>query len=622
MAKPNVDVLLDMVRRSGLVEKDQLDAALSELKRRATNTQLADGDYVAQQLVQVGLVTRWQCEKLLEGRHKGFFLGKYRLLDHLGTGGMSSVYLAEHVLMQRRVAIKVLPKNRVEDSSYLARFHREAQAAASLDHRNIVRAYDVDNDGMIHYLVMEYVEGRDLQAMVKQDGPLDYADAAEYIRQAAEGLAHAHGAGLIHRDVKPANLLVDQRNVVKVLDLGLARFTDEDRASLTVAYDENVLGTADYLAPEQALDSHGVDARADMYGLGCSLYYLLTGHPPFPDGTLPQRLMMHQKQAPPSVYLDRPDAPPTLVDICTKMMAKKPADRYQSMAEVAKVLADWLAANVGPESAGGYSFGRLASAAAGGQVAYRGSPVARQSPNDGATTRRSGSDSNISPLRDLIAAPADTRANLDRPTLKGAPSPGRLPSGGGGSSKTGRRALPVAKLLAEGEQSGEAFSEFVLQADQIPSRVGGSDAKPLSKEEIESLRARRQKKPPVQMWIALGVGLVVVFILLVVLVVKSLLSPPPPPKPEGTGQPPARATVAPHPAKAKEKEASPAEASSGKAKEATPTRPPAGKAKDAPPAPPSAKAVPTATGAKAAEKKPAEGPAKTASGSPRPRAPK
>ena len=256
---------------------------------------------------------------------------------------MSSVYLAEHVLMQRRVAIKVLPKHRVDDTSYLARFHREAQAAAALDHRNIVRAYDVDNDGDIHYLVMEYVEGRDLQQIVKDDGPLDYADAAEYIRQAAEGLAHAHEAGLIHRDVKPANLLVDQRNVVKVLDLGLARFTDEDRASLTVAYDENVLGTADYLAPEQAIDSHGVDARADIYSLGCSLYFLLTGHPPFPDGTLPQRLMAHQKQPPPSIYKDRPDAPKDLVAICMKMMAKKADERYQSAAEAAAALGEWLA---------------------------------------------------------------------------------------------------------------------------------------------------------------------------------------------------------------------------------------------------------------------------------------
>ena len=343
MAKPKVDAFLDLLRRSGLVEKARLNAVLLELKAQSGGEPITDTDFVADRLVQSGLITRWQADKLLEGRHKGFFLGKYKLLDHLGTGGMSSVYLAEHVLMQRRVAIKVLPKNRVDDSSYLARFHREAQAAAALDHRNIVRAYDVDNDGNNHYLVMEYVDGRDLQRIVKEDGPLSCVAAAEYIRQAAEGLAHAHQAGLIHRDVKPANLLVDQKNVVKVLDLGLARFTDENKASLTVAFDENVLGTADYLAPEQALNSHGVDARADIYGLGCSLYFLLTGHPPFPGGTLPQRLMMHQKQPPPSIHVDRPDAPHDLVDICMKMIAKKPDQRYQSAAEVAQALARWLA---------------------------------------------------------------------------------------------------------------------------------------------------------------------------------------------------------------------------------------------------------------------------------------
>ena len=178
--------------------------------------------------------------------------------------------------------------------------------------------------------------------MVKSDGPMSYVAAADYIRQAAEGLAHAHQSGLIHRDVKPANLLVDQKNVVKILDLGLARFTDEDKASLTLAFDENVLGTADYLAPEQAIDSHGVDARADIYGLGCSMYFLLTGHPPFVGGSLPQRLVMHQKQPPPSILLDRPDAPDDLIEICMKMLAKKPEGRYQSADEVAKVLTDWL----------------------------------------------------------------------------------------------------------------------------------------------------------------------------------------------------------------------------------------------------------------------------------------
>ncbi|MFH1269023.1 MAG: serine/threonine-protein kinase, partial [Planctomycetota bacterium] len=338
MAKLSVDEFLDFVRRSRLAEPDQLSRVLFQMKKEAGADPIVDPEPIARRLTETGLLSRWQCEKLLEGRHKGFFLGKHKLLDHLGTGGMSSVYLAEHLLMQRRVAIKVLPKAKVQDASYLARFYREAQAVAALDHRNIVRAYDVSNDGDIHYLVMEYVEGRDLGRMVKNDGPLDYPLAADYMRQAAEGLAHAHQAGLIHRDVKPANLLVDRSGVVKLLDLGLARFTGEDTASLTLASDENVLGTADYLAPEQAIDSHGVDARADIYGLGCSLYYVLTGHPPFPDGTLPQRLMMHQKAPPPSIHKDRPDAPDDLVAICLAMMAKKPADRPQTAPEVAEQL--------------------------------------------------------------------------------------------------------------------------------------------------------------------------------------------------------------------------------------------------------------------------------------------
>jgi len=344
MAKLKVDSFLDLVRRSELVERDQLNRVLLKLKEEAGGQPIHDTEFVAARLVEKELLTRWQADRLLEGRHKGFFLGKYKLLGLLGSGGMSHVYLAEHVLMHRRVAIKVLPRQRVNDSSYLARFRREAEAIAALDHRNIVRAYDIDNVDDVHYQVMEYVEGRDLQTLVKEEGVLDYARAAEYIRQAAEGLEHAHRAGLIHRDVKPANLLVDRHNVIKVLDLGLARFTDEDRASLTVKYDENVLGTADYLAPEQAIDSHGVDARADIYSLGCSLYFLLTGHPPFPDGTLPQRLMMHQKTPPPDIRLQRRDAPEDLLEICTRMMAKRPSARYQSAQEVADALADWLRA--------------------------------------------------------------------------------------------------------------------------------------------------------------------------------------------------------------------------------------------------------------------------------------
>ena len=341
--KLSAESFLTCVRSSGLVPGDRLQKLLGEVPD-------VDGPQaLAEELIGRGVLTRWQADKLLQGRHKGFFLGKYRLLSLLGKGGMSAVYLAEHTLMRRRCAIKVLPAKRVNDSSYLGRFHREAQAVAALDHPNIVRAYDVDHevdgDTELHFLVMEYVEGRSLHEVVQQDGVLPFRLAAEYTRQAAEGLHHAHRAGLVHRDVKPGNLLVDRGGTVKILDLGLARFFGEaDDMSLTVAHDEKVLGTADYLAPEQALDSHTVDARADLYSLGCTLYFLLTASPPFTEGSLAQRLLAHQTKSPPPLAEKRPDIPASLAAIAEKLMAKRPGDRYASAAEAAEVLAAWLAA--------------------------------------------------------------------------------------------------------------------------------------------------------------------------------------------------------------------------------------------------------------------------------------
>jgi len=340
----SIDTFLDLVRRSSLVEANQLDAAVAEFKRRATDG-AGDAQSLCAHLVDAGLLTSWQSDKLLEGRHKGFFLGNYKLLGHLGTGGMSSVYLAEHVLMRARRAIKVLPAGRVKDSSYLARFHREARAAAALDDPNIVRAYDVNEHEGTHYLVMEFVEGRDLQVLVAAEGALSPVQAADYIRQAASGLAHAHQVGLIHRDIKPANLLIDLKGTVKILDMGLAQFSNDDQASLTIAHDEKVLGTVDYLAPEQALDSHTVDGRADIYSLGCTLYFALTGHPPFPEGTCTQRLLMHQTQQPESIRKQRPEVPEDLVNIFYKMTAKRRDQRYQSAGEVAEALSRWLNAH-------------------------------------------------------------------------------------------------------------------------------------------------------------------------------------------------------------------------------------------------------------------------------------
>jgi len=344
--KLTADSFLAGVRASGLIEPKVLDETLSELKRHGRT--LDNAPDISNELEKRGLITHWQAEKLLQGRHKGFILGRYKLMNLLGRGEMSAVYLAEHVAMQRRCAIKVLPANRVKDTSYLGRFQREARAVATLDHPNIVRAYDVDqqNEGgaEIHFLVMEYVEGQSVEALVKKQGPLPFVEAADIIRQAAEGLSHAHQAGLVHRDIKPGNLLVNDSRAVKLLDLGLARFFKEDgEESLTIKHDEKVLGTADYLAPEQAVDSHNVDERGDIYSLGCTFYFALTGHPPFTDGTLVQRLLAHQTRQPPSIRVDRPDIDDGLLAIVEKMMAKRRESRYQTARELADALTAWLA---------------------------------------------------------------------------------------------------------------------------------------------------------------------------------------------------------------------------------------------------------------------------------------
>jgi serine/threonine-protein kinase len=378
MAKVSTEKLIELVRKSGLVELDVFEASLAAFRAQhpavqapakpestatdpeaagsATTTQadpLDDTpDLLLNWLIEQKLITRWHADKLAVGKYKGFFLGKHKLLGHLGSGGMSSVYLAEHRAMHHKRAIKVLPKSRLGNSSYLARFQLEAKAIASLNHPNIVRAFDIDQENDTHYIVMEYVDGADLQTMVKRrldkykDQPdkkfLDFGVVADFIAQAARGLQHAHEMGLIHRDVKPANLLVNSHGVIKLLDLGLALFSDDTQASLTIDYNDKVLGTADYLAPEQALNSHNVDSRADIYGLGCTLYFLLTGHPPFPEGTIAQRIAKHQSTMPPDIRAARPEVPGELEGICFKMIQKDPKFRYPNCTAVAEVLEQWL----------------------------------------------------------------------------------------------------------------------------------------------------------------------------------------------------------------------------------------------------------------------------------------
>jgi serine/threonine protein kinase len=342
----SVPQFIDLLCRSGLVEVSKLDEALTVIESEADAGQLEDPAFIAGQLVRQYVLTAWQSRQLLRGRYKGFFLRQYKILGHLGSGGMSSVYLAEHVLMQRRVAIKVLPRKRLEKAIYLERFIREAQAIAALDHPNIIRAYDFDHEGDIHYIIMEYFPGDNLQTIVDRDKKVPFPRIVNILCQTADALAHAHAIGVIHRDVKPSNILLNPQGEVKVLDLGLALLDEQVyEGRITHIQEDTILGTADYLAPEQAIDSHKVDARADIYALGGVLYFCLTGHPPFPEGSVSKRLLDHQQSEPTSILLDRPDAPEDLVALCKKMMSKDPEHRQQSAKEVVHDFEDWLVRN-------------------------------------------------------------------------------------------------------------------------------------------------------------------------------------------------------------------------------------------------------------------------------------
>lgn len=327
-----VESLLGNIEKSGLLTPEQLTAA------RAAAEQAPTPVIVARNLIAQGLLTRWQATQLLGGRNlTSFVLGKYKLLELLGRGGMGNVYLAQHVAMNRRVALKLLSRSLDRDPVARERFFDEARAAASLDHPNIVRAYNIDSANDRHFMVMEYVDGRDLQRVVEEDGPLSYEAAADAIRQAADGLAHAHGRNMIHCDIKPANLLRNSQGVVKILDLGLARLTRNSDGKATG--DEKELGTVDYMSPEQALGV-SFDHRTDIYSLGCTLYFLLTGGPPFPEGTLHERIVKHQVEQPRSILEIRPSTPRSLVRICRKMMSKYPSERFESAAEVSRALTE------------------------------------------------------------------------------------------------------------------------------------------------------------------------------------------------------------------------------------------------------------------------------------------
>jgi serine/threonine protein kinase len=348
---------LDLVRKSGVLDEERISTFARAMAEEGVD--LDQPRVLAQRMVRDGLLTTWQAKQILQGKFRRFLLSdKYKVLDPIGAGGMGSVYLCFHIYMHRFVALKFLPVDKLKDKSMKERFYREARAAAALDHPNIVRAYDIDweaSDGEgqseLHYLIMEFVDGASLQEIVSRSGPLSPERAAHYIKQAAQGLEHAHEAGLVHRDIKPGNLLVDRSGTVKVLDLGLARFFQPGKDNVTERFDENnaILGTADYLAPEQARGD-SVDIRADIYSLGSTLYFLLSGKAPFEEGSITQKLLWAQTKPPKPIRDVRPEVPEEMAAVLERMMAKDADDRYPTPAAVIEALAPWTATPIPPPS--------------------------------------------------------------------------------------------------------------------------------------------------------------------------------------------------------------------------------------------------------------------------------
>jgi len=354
MAADSLSTLVDTLVTSRLLSPDQLNTVTKELLGR-----IRDARALAKELVQRGWLTVYQVNQIFQGFGRDLVLGHYRILDLLGEGGVARVYRAWHTNKRIVVALKCVRKELLSNQEAVRQFQQETKTIASLSHPNIVQTLEADCVGGTYFLAMEYIEGTDLAKLVRVSGPLPISVACDYIRQVALGLQHAHERCLVHRDIKPANMFLVMPSgqadpneairsaqvgaLVKILDWGLADMrmpaaTGQQEAANTLMREETI-GTADYLAPEQAVDATKVDIRADIYSLGCSFYYLLTGQPPFAGGSLLAKLLKHREAPPPSIQEKRPEVPAALPAILNKMMAKKAEDRYRTPASVATALA-------------------------------------------------------------------------------------------------------------------------------------------------------------------------------------------------------------------------------------------------------------------------------------------
>jgi serine/threonine protein kinase len=327
------------VLRSGVLQREELQDALRSLPVDLRN----DSDAVAEHLVEAGKLSRFQAEKLLQGMAVGLVLGPFHVLAPIGKGGMGTVYLARDSRGDTLVALKVLPPKRArEEERLLARFRREMEMCSRVAHPHLAWTYEVGVSQGCYYIALEYIPGKTLFRLINEEGPLATPRAARLFAEVASALDHAHNQGLIHRDLKPSNIIITPHDHAKVLDLGLALVEGEAPTDREVQGGPGyVVGTMDYIAPEQTEDPGKVDARSDIYSLGCTLYFCLTGRAPFTGGTAQEKIQRHRHEEPPPIPQFNPSVPPAFIGLVRKMMTKNPDHRLRSAAELQARLEEW-----------------------------------------------------------------------------------------------------------------------------------------------------------------------------------------------------------------------------------------------------------------------------------------
>jgi serine/threonine protein kinase len=339
-----VEGFLKVVLRSGLLDRDVLQAQLRSMPLDRRN----EPEAVADHLIRTGALTRFQASKLLVGASLGLVLGPFHVLSPIAKGGMGTVYLARDTRSGLFVALKVLPPRRArEEERLLSRFRREMEMCQRVSHPHLAWTYEVGVWRGVYFIAMEYIPGRSLYRLVQEEGPLAVPRAARLFAEVCLALDHAHTQGLVHRDLKPSNIIVTPNDHAKVLDLGLALMEGEMKGEREVVGGEGyVVGTMDYIAPEQTADPTKVDARCDVYALGCTLYFTLTGRAPFPGGTPRDKILRHRTEEPTPIPQLNADVPPAFIGLVRRMMVKDPDQRLPSAAVVRQELLAW--ADKGP----------------------------------------------------------------------------------------------------------------------------------------------------------------------------------------------------------------------------------------------------------------------------------